>query len=129
MRQISRLQYERTPQEWPIRIPSVNADTTLPVLADVESARIVFADSAPLCAQPVQAVRVPMDASAHQQQAVGPEVFYSTPSRNLGATAADLGGEEESTHGRRECFVCLDQEADAVLIECGHGGLCAGALL
>ncbi len=26
------------------------------------------------------------------------------------------------------CFVCMDATADAVLIECGHGGLCAGAL-
>ena len=26
------------------------------------------------------------------------------------------------------CFVCMDAAADAVLIECGHGGLCAGAL-
>ncbi len=25
------------------------------------------------------------------------------------------------------CFVCMDAAADAVLIECGHGGLCAGA--
>ncbi len=24
------------------------------------------------------------------------------------------------------CFVCEDAAADAVLIECGHGGLCAG---
>jgi hypothetical protein len=24
------------------------------------------------------------------------------------------------------CFVCMDAAADAVLIECGHGGLCAG---
>jgi hypothetical protein len=26
------------------------------------------------------------------------------------------------------CFVCMDAAADAVLIECGHGGLCVGAL-
>ena len=25
------------------------------------------------------------------------------------------------------CLVCLDAAADAVLVECGHGGLCAGA--
>ena len=24
------------------------------------------------------------------------------------------------------CFVCLDAAADAVLVECGHGGMCAG---
>jgi hypothetical protein len=24
------------------------------------------------------------------------------------------------------CFVCMETEADAVLIDCGHGGLCAG---
>jgi hypothetical protein len=24
------------------------------------------------------------------------------------------------------CYVCMNAEADAVLIECGHGGLCAG---
>ena len=27
------------------------------------------------------------------------------------------------------CLVCLDAAPDAVLVECGHGGLCAGASL
>ena len=28
--------------------------------------------------------------------------------------------------GGQACFVCMDVAADAVLLECGHGGLCAG---
>ena len=27
--------------------------------------------------------------------------------------------------GSERCFVCMDGPADAVLVECGHGGLCA----
>ena len=25
-----------------------------------------------------------------------------------------------------DCFICLNAKADAVLIECGHGGICSG---
>ena len=147
MRQISRLQYERTTQEWPIRIPSVNTDMTLPVWAHVES--VDFADSAPLsCAQPVRAMSFALDASQRQQQMDGFEILYPSMTRAAAAhistdsassshctlepTAADLGGEEADLSGEEQegkaCFVCLDADADAVLIECGHGGLCAGAL-
>ena len=34
--------------------------------------------------------------------------------------------EEEGEAEVLTCFVCADAAADAVLVECGHGGLCAG---
>jgi hypothetical protein len=36
------------------------------------------------------------------------------------------GGGTEWEEGERACFVCMDAGADAVLLECGHSGLCAG---
>ena len=45
------------------------------------------------------------------------------------AAATERAGDADSLiaeGGGAACFVCEDAEADAVLIECGHGGLCAG---
>ena len=104
MRQISRLQYART------------------------------LHSAPLsCAQPMRTMSFSLDASQRQQQMASVEVLYPSMTRAAAAhistdregATADLGYEEQEG---KACFVCLDADADAVLIECGHGGLCAGAL-
>jgi hypothetical protein len=43
-----------------------------------------------------------------------------------GPSTAMEGGGTEWEEGERACFVCMDAGADAVLLECGHGGLCAG---
>ena len=40
--------------------------------------------------------------------------------------AADADVDVEGWGGGT-CFVCLDAAVDAVLVQCGHGGLCAGA--
>ncbi len=44
------------------------------------------------------------------------------------AATRELGDEEcgNGERGEQACFVCMDAAADAMLIECGHGGLCAG---
>ena len=47
-----------------------------------------------------------------------------------GAAAAAAEGDPDVWTWAEEggtCLVCLDAAADAVLVECGHGGLCAGA--
>jgi hypothetical protein len=41
--------------------------------------------------------------------------------------AGELEGPDAAEDaGGQVCFVCMDVAADAILIECGHGGLCAG---
>ena len=47
------------------------------------------------------------------------------PSPATAETVVDDSGGEMSLC-TRTCLVCLDAAADAVLVECGHGGLCAG---
>ncbi len=45
------------------------------------------------------------------------------------APGADLLAAEPSEGDgglEQACFVCMNAAADAVLIDCGHGGLCAG---
>jgi hypothetical protein len=44
------------------------------------------------------------------------------------AATCELRDEEcgNGESGGQACFVCMDAAADAMLIECGHGGLCAG---
>ncbi len=42
------------------------------------------------------------------------------------ASAAEGEAAIDANRGGQACFVCMDAAADAVLIECGHGGLCAG---
>ncbi len=58
----------------------------------------------------------------------------SRPGAELGAElelSAAAGATEgaaviDAKGGGQACYVCLDAAADVVLIECGHGGLCAG---
>ena len=40
------------------------------------------------------------------------------------AAAAALAAQEEDGAEEETCFVCLDGRKDAILLECGHGGLC-----
>ncbi len=45
------------------------------------------------------------------------------------ASTTEESVDEECGNGEKggqACFVCMDAAADAVLIKCGHGGLCAG---
>ena len=44
-----------------------------------------------------------------------------------GAPAVGTGGRQHGGGGDEgeACMICMDREADAVLVECGHGGLCA----
>ena len=51
------------------------------------------------------------------------------PSRRRPAVAADAAVRADSPGvvlAGGTCGLCLDAAADAVLVECGHGGLCAG---
>jgi hypothetical protein len=36
------------------------------------------------------------------------------------------GADAAEEAGGQSCFVCMDAAADAILIQCGHGGLCTG---
>ena len=49
-----------------------------------------------------------------------------TPPAPTAAIEEDQEEEEAAGWVGRVCFVCQDTAADAVLVECGHGGLCAG---
>ena len=40
--------------------------------------------------------------------------------------AGEEGADAVEDAGGQVCFVCMDAPVDAILIECGHGGLCAG---
>lgn len=49
------------------------------------------------------------------------------PTEELAAAGAAEGEAAiDANRTGQACFVCMDAAADAVLIECGHGGLCAG---
>ena len=41
------------------------------------------------------------------------------------ATEAGSGRSSGAGDDGDQCVICFDHEADAVLVECGHGGLCA----
>ena len=46
-----------------------------------------------------------------------------------GLTAADAPAHKDgpvAVRAGETCVLCMDAAADAVLLECGHGGLCAG---
>ena len=57
-------------------------------------------------------------------EAAKTEAKFASEQENLGGEEEDLGGEESTG----ECFVCLTTAMGAILIACGHGGLCAGSL-
>jgi hypothetical protein len=77
------------------------------------------AASAPSAGNPA----TPAPAPACLAAAACPSASESTTSR---AAVRWTGAEADAEPP--VCFVCMDAAADAVLIECGHGGLCAGAL-
>ena len=33
------------------------------------------------------------------------------------------------TLNEKECLICLEQDADAILMDCGHGGVCYNCAL
>ena len=59
-----------------------------------------------------------------------PEMVQSSSSAepSVGVAAQDYGKGGAWPAGGA-CFVCQDAAADAVLIECGHGGLCSGDVM
>ena len=59
------------------------------------------------------------------QPAAATSAGAPAPSPALAEAVVDDSGGEMSLC-TRTCLVCLDAAADAVLVECGHGGLCAG---
>ena len=68
-------------------------------------------------------------ASSQNYTTSGPTPIYlaATPASTAIATVRRTGA--EAVAEPPACFVCMEAAADTVLIECGHGGLCAGALL
>ena len=81
----------------------------------------------------------PLDSSSCGQSAPRPPCPPCPPAHTAAAAAPEDSAEsgmaspprhpsraEAEQRGGQACFVCMDAAADAVLIECGHGGLCAG---
>ncbi len=69
----------------------------------------------------------PIEQSSYWAQLTAPEV--GGDSRAVAGSTASTAAPErdaDAEQGGRACFVCVDAAAEAVLIECGHGGLCAG---
>ena len=61
------------------------------------------------------------------ERGLSPRAVQSTSSAEppIGVTAQE-GGQRGAWLEGGTCFVCQDAAADAVLIECGHGGMCSG---
>ena len=64
------------------------------------------------------------------ERGLSPRAVQSTSSAEppIGVTAQE-GGQRGAWLEGGTCFVCQDAAADAVLIECGHGGLCSGDVM
>ncbi len=69
-----------------------------------------------------QSISQPLAPSAHS----APTTALEDANSNAGSPPCPPSERSDAEEGGRACFVCEDAAADAVLIECGHGGLCAG---
>ena len=80
------------------------------------------------CPQASPDVPAGTDAGGSRHPPGAPSAAGSDASNGRMSTdaAADADVDAEGWGGGT-CFVCLDAAADAVLVQCGHGGLCAGA--
>ena len=82
---------------------------------------------APLATSPdttgLEAQPFPADASLQQPAASCPLLIQperaAAPPPDAQIAAGSNGPE------RQPCYLCMDRRADAVLLECGHGGICA----
>ena len=77
-------------------------------------------DSAAETSKPADAAASPAPLSEAAGACIE-EAAFSDPSDAAAAARCD-----PSDAAAAACFVCLDATADAVLLECGHGGLCGG---
>ncbi len=72
------------------------------------------------------AASAPTTSSHHAASGPDPPGLAAPSSASTAGVAVRTGAGADAEP--QACFVCMDAAADAVLIECGHGGLCGGAL-
>ena len=60
--------------------------------------------------------------------AIDSSCLTASPSASTTATEARRSGAAAADAEPQACFVCMEEAADTVLIDCGHGGLCAGTI-
>ena len=142
MRQTSRFKYERVHHDsnTSISVSPTIADLLAPVAPPAASthgqpsplSRLQLAcricNRAETCPQASPDVPAGTDAGGSRHPPGAPSAAGSDASNGRMSTdaAADADVDAEGWGGGT-CFVCLDAAADAVLVQCGHGGLCAGA--
>ncbi len=83
----------------------------------------------PTADQSHHALKIGLNASSAAYQA---SMDAGLPCLASASVGTEESVDEECGNGERggqACFVCMDAAADAVLIKCGHGGLCAGEQL
>ena len=142
MRQTSRFKYERVHHDsnTSTSVSPTTADLLAPVAPRAASthgqptplSRLQLAcricNRAETCPQASPDVPAGTDAGGSRHPPGAPSAAGSDASNGRMSTdaAADADVDAEGWGGGT-CFVCLDAAADAVLVQCGHGGLCAGA--
>ena len=125
MRRISILQYEFFLPDSMGDVNHTDVETISDKEDDIEAGlrSIRAVDIVPLAALAVAANLAP-SAKDLGMSRILPVTVDDVLKASNGAAATAAVLEEESAG---ECFVCLDAKSDAVLLPCGHGGLCAGA--